>query len=58
MAEKNIQACYWSTNPESGDTGGLYNHVYDPVSNTAAWGTWDGFNQRKWNLLDELWGDN
>ncbi|WP_341937479.1 cellulase family glycosylhydrolase [Marinimicrobium sp. C2-29] len=55
MVEKNIEGCYWSTNPESEDTGGLYKHAYDPVSNTDAWGTWEGFEEEKWNLLFELW---
>ena len=56
MVEKNIQACYWSINPESGDTGGWYGHEYDPVSNDAGWGRWLDFDSRKTNLLKELWG--
>ena len=28
-----IEGCYWSINPESGDTAGWYGHAYDPVSN-------------------------
>lgn len=56
MVEKNIQACYWSLNPESGDTGGWYGHAYDPVSNTSGWGEWLPFDQRKTNLLNRLWG--
>jgi endoglucanase len=57
MAEKNIEGCYWSINPESGDTGGWYGHAYDPVSNTAGWGEWLNFDQRKTNLLNRLWGN-
>lgn len=55
MAEKNIEACYWSINPESGDTGGLYSHAYDPISNTSGWGTWTGFEEGKWTMLNRLW---
>lgn len=55
--EKNIQACYWSINPESGDTHGWYTTPYDPVSNESAWGTWSGFDTRKTTLLKDLWGN-
>jgi endoglucanase len=54
---KNIQGCYWSINPESGDTSGWYGHAYDPVSNTAGWGEWRPFDARKTNLLNTLWGN-
>lgn len=57
MVEKNIEACYWSINPESGDTGGWYGHAYDPVTNTAGWGEWLDFDARKTNLLNRLWGN-
>lgn len=57
MIEKNIEGCYWSTNPESSDTGGLYEHAYDPESNESGWGEWEGFNTRKWNLLERLWNN-
>lgn len=46
---------YWSINPESGDTGGVYGHAYDPVSATAGWGTWLEPETRKVDLLKELW---
>jgi len=46
---------YWSINPESVDTGGIYKHAYDPVSNTAGWGTWLGVDQDKMNLLKSIW---
>ena len=56
MAEKGIEGCYWSINPESGDTGGWYGHAYDPISNTAGWGEWRPFDTRKTTLLNTLWG--
>ncbi|HEY0683995.1 MAG TPA: cellulase family glycosylhydrolase [Steroidobacter sp.] len=56
MVSKNIEGCYWSINPESGDTAGWYGHAYDPISNTAGWGQWQNFDQRKTNLLNRLWG--
>jgi endoglucanase len=57
MAENNIEGCYWSINPESGDTAGWYGHAYDPISNTTGWGQWLNFDQRKTNLLNRLWGN-
>ena len=56
MVEEDIQACYWSINPESADTGGLYKHQWDPVSNESGWGQWSGMDQRKVDLLKRLWG--
>lgn len=44
---------YWAINPESGDTGGLYNHAYS-LSNTAGWGQWQGFDSEKVDLLGRL----
>ncbi len=55
MAEKDIEGCYWSINPESGDTAGWYGHAYDPISNESGWGEWRPFDQRKTNLLNTLW---
>src|SRR5258706_997982 len=46
---------YWSINPESGDTGGLYIHAYDPVSNTGGWGTWGALDSTKMTLVHRLW---
>jgi hypothetical protein len=46
---------YWSINPESGDTGGLYTTPYDPVSNTGSWGTWGALDTRKMALVHRLW---
>jgi endoglucanase len=56
MVSKNIEGCYWSINPESGDTAGWYGHAYDPISNESGWGEWRAFDQRKTNLLNRLWG--
>jgi endoglucanase len=55
LAEQKIEGCYWSINPESGDTAGWYGHAYDPISNTSGWGEWRAFDQRKTNLLNRLW---
>lgn len=46
---------YWSINPESGDTGGLYTTPYDPVSNTGGWGTWGALDSTKMTLVHRLW---
>ena len=56
MIERGMEGCYWSINPESGDTAGWYGHAYDPVSNTAGWGEWRDFDPRKTTLLNRLWG--
>jgi hypothetical protein len=50
-------SCYWSINPESGDTGGLFLHAYDPYNNTGGWGTWEGQDSRKLQLLNRYWND-
>ncbi len=44
---------YWSINPESGDTGGIYNHAYSE-SNESGWGVWQGFDTEKTALLSAL----
>jgi aryl-phospho-beta-D-glucosidase BglC (GH1 family) len=46
---------YWSINPESGDTGGLYTSPYNAVSNTGGWGTWGGTDSAKLSMLSTLW---
>jgi aryl-phospho-beta-D-glucosidase BglC (GH1 family) len=56
MVEKGIEGCYWSINPESGDTAGWYGHAFDPRTNESGWGEWRPFDQRKTNLLNRLWG--
>ncbi len=58
MVENELEGCYWSINPESGDTGGWYDTTYDPVSNASGWGEWLDFIQAKTDLLFELWGAN
>jgi endoglucanase len=55
MSSKGIEGIYWSINPESGDTGGIYGHAYDPISNTGGWGEWRPFDTRKVDLLKRLW---
>jgi endoglucanase len=56
LHSKNINdSIYWSINPESGDTGGLYTTPYNPTSNTGAWGTWGGLDTTKMNMLATLW---
>jgi len=56
LHSKNINdTIYWSINPESGDTGGLYTTPYNPTSNTGAWGTWGSFDHTKLNMLATLW---
>ncbi len=44
---------YWSINPESGDTGGIYNHAYT-LSNESGWGVWQGLDSEKVSLLGGL----
>lgn len=56
MVERGIEGCYWSINPESGDTAGWYGHAFDPISNTAGWGEWRDYDTRKTALLNRLWG--
>ena len=56
MVKEKIEGCYWSINPESGDTYGWYLTEYDPASNTAGWGSWLGFDMRKTTILKKLWG--
>jgi endoglucanase len=56
MIDRGIEGCYWSINPESGDTAGWYGHAFDPISNTAGWGEWRDFDARKTTLLNRLWG--
>jgi aryl-phospho-beta-D-glucosidase BglC (GH1 family) len=46
---------FWSINPESADTFGIFSTPYDPVSNETGWGTWSGVDSRKMALLQKLW---
>lgn len=41
LAKKGIvNTFYWSINPESADTYGIFKSSYDPQSNKEGWGTW------------------
>ncbi|MBN2525696.1 MAG: glycoside hydrolase family 5 protein [Deltaproteobacteria bacterium] len=55
MIEKNIQACYWAINPESGDTGGIYTSPYRADTNEDAWGKWGAFDSSKTSMLKRYW---
>lgn len=55
MVEENIQGCYWSVNPESGDTGGWYDSPYVVETAESYWGQWTGLNGTKTQLLTRLW---
>lgn len=46
---------YWSINPESADTYGIFKSPYDPLSNKSGWGTWGEVDTRKTTLLKKLW---
>jgi Cellulase (glycosyl hydrolase family 5) len=46
---------YWSINPESADTYGIFTMSYDPISNKGGWGNWTGTDSRKLALLNKLW---
>ena len=55
MREGIQDSYYWSINPESADTYGIFNTTFDPVSNTSGWGTWTSVDERKMTLLKTLW---
>ncbi|WP_437603196.1 cellulase family glycosylhydrolase [Sorangium sp. So ce590] len=44
---------YWSINPESGDTGGIYEHAYTDADKTG-WGTWTKLDAEKVEMLARL----
>ncbi len=46
---------YWSINPESSDTYGIFKTPYDPISNQSGWGTWLDTDARRLTLLGKLW---
>ena len=60
MIEKDIEACYWSINPESGDTGGIYTsrYVENDESTHDYWGQWGEMDAKKTALLKRLWAGN
>lgn len=55
IKQKIYDSFYWSINPESADTYGIFKSPYDPISNKEGWGTWSGVDQRKLDLLSKLW---
>ena len=55
MVDQDIEGCYWSLNPESADTGGLYNHAWEADTNEGGWGTWEDFNETKLDIVKKLW---
>lgn len=52
-SKRMVDFTYWSINPESGDTGGLYNHAYS-LSNESGWGVWQGLDTEKVEMLGGL----
>jgi len=46
---------YWSINPESADTYGVFTSPFDPISNKSGWGTWGNTDSRKTTMLARLW---
>lgn len=55
MREGIYDSFYWSINPESSDTYGIFTSPFDPISNPSGWGTWSSVDTRKTALLDKLW---
>jgi hypothetical protein len=56
LISRGIQdSIYWAINPEHRLSGGIYDHACDPITNTGGWGTWEGIDQRKLDLLYRLW---
>jgi endoglucanase len=53
VSKKMTDFLYWSINPESGDTGGLYKHAYT-LSNESGWGQWQGLDTEKAQMLGNL----
>ncbi|WP_437973170.1 cellulase family glycosylhydrolase [Sorangium sp. So ce295] len=53
IKKKMTDFTYWSINPESGDTGGIYNHKYTDADKTG-WGTWTGLDTEKVEMLARL----
>ncbi|WP_437338638.1 glycoside hydrolase family 5 protein [Sorangium sp. So ce394] len=53
IKKKMTDFTYWSINPESGDTGGIYGHKYTDADKTG-WGTWTGLDTEKVQMLARL----
>ncbi len=54
MKEEQIDSCYWGINPESSDTGGVFEHIY--ADDGKSWGKWGTLDNVKMNLLKNTWG--
>src|SRR5512133_1624584 len=46
---------YWSINPESADTYGIFTTPYDPDTKKDGWGTWSGTDSKKLAMIKKLW---
>lgn len=55
IKESILSSFYWSINPKSADTYGIFNSPYDPISNKEGWGTWTTTDSRKTTMLATLW---
>lgn len=53
IKKKMTDFTYWSINPESGDTGGIYEHAYTDAEKSG-WGTWTGLDAEKVEMLARL----
>lgn len=58
LKDRQIPACHWAINPETGDTDALYTHKITerPDGSWIGWGIWNGVNQRVKCMLWDLWG--
>ncbi|MDZ7923308.1 MAG: cellulase family glycosylhydrolase [Marinagarivorans sp.] len=54
MKEEQIDSCYWGINPESSDTGGVFEHIY--ATDGKSWGKWGSVDNLKMNLIKNTWG--
>lgn len=54
MKKEKIQSCYWGINPESSDTGGVFEHGY--ARDGKSWGLWEDVDNVKMNMLRNVWG--
>jgi aryl-phospho-beta-D-glucosidase BglC (GH1 family) len=55
IKRKIYDSFYWSINPESADTYGIFTSPFDPISNKSGWGTWSSTDTRKTTMLSKLW---
>ncbi len=54
MKKEQIESCYWGINPESSDTGGVFEHGY--ARDGKSWGLWEDVDNVKMNMLRDVWG--